>query len=42
MTYYLMLVHHAHFNDMNITDKLNDEMRVTSGWGQVLYIDWIR
>jgi hypothetical protein len=27
-----MLVHHVHFNDMNITDKLNDEMRVISGW----------
>jgi len=30
-----MLVYHVHFNDMNITDKLNDEMHVITGWRRV-------
>jgi hypothetical protein len=36
-----MLVYHVHFNDMIITDKLNDEMHVVTGWRKFVYIDRI-
>jgi hypothetical protein len=32
-----MLVFRVHFTNTNTADKLNDEMRVITGWGQVLY-----